>query len=140
MAVVIRLARMGHSHRPFYRISVADGRVAATKKFLEHIGHYDASRNPPVLKVNEARALRWLSQGAKPSDTVRALLHRQGIMEKAQLIAKGKAKADAPVKTRDWTGKKKPKVHKQAKAAAAKPAEAAKTEAPKPDDATPAAT
>jgi small subunit ribosomal protein S16 len=73
LAVVIRLARMGKTHKPFYRITVADSRASATGKFLEQIGHYDPSLNPPDIKVNEASALKWLKNGAQPSDTVRSL-------------------------------------------------------------------
>ncbi len=138
MAVVIRLARMGHRNRPFYRITVADSRVAATGKFLEQIGYYDPIQNPPLVKVNEAKALLWLKNGAQPSDTVRALLHRQGILEKSQLMAAGKADAAAPLKPREW-GKKKIKVHKKAKEAAAKAAAEAKPAEAKPAEAAPAA-
>lgn len=124
MAVVIRLARMGHTHKPFYRITVADSRSAATGKFLEQIGHYDATLNPPAVKVNEASALKWIKNGARPSDTVKSLFHRQGIMEKAQLIAKGKATVESPLKARAVLGKKA-KIHKVVKAAQVSAAKAA---------------
>jgi small subunit ribosomal protein S16 len=125
LAVVIRLARMGKTHKPFYRITVADSRKAATGKFLEQIGHYDPTLNPPDIKVNEASALKWLKNGAQPSDTVRTLFYRHGIMEKSVLVAKGKASADAPLKTRDSLQAKKPKVHKKAKEKAEASAKAA---------------
>src|SRR5580704_3454739 len=131
MAVVIRLARMGHRHKPFYRISVADSRSAATGKFLEQIGHYDPNQNPPVVKVNEASALKWLKQGARPSDTVRSLFHRQGIMEKSQLVIKGKITEATPAKARAAL-QSRPKIHKkvkEAQAAAAKEALAAAVKA-----------
>ena len=117
MAVVIRLARMGHRHRPFYRLTVADSRVSATKKFLQHVGHYDPAHNPPLVKIDEESIIRWLKQGAQPSDTVRSLLHRHGLMEKFQRIATGKAKEDAPLKARAFPVRKKPKVHKKVKEA-----------------------
>src|SRR5690606_41538494 len=110
LAVVIRLARMGNTHKPFSRITVADSRAAATGKFLEQIGHYDPNVNPPEIKVNEASALKWLKNGAQPSDTVRTLFYRQGIMEKSVLVAKGKADADSPLKARESYQAKKPKV------------------------------
>lgn len=134
MAVVIRLARMGKTHKPFYRITVADSRRAATGKFLEQIGHYDPNLNPPVIKVDEASALKWLKNGAQPSDTVRTLFYRQGLMEKAALGAAGKAAAESPLKARESFQVKQPKVHKQAKAkaeAAAKAAADAKAAAAK---------
>lgn len=125
MAVVIRLARMGKTHKPFYRITVADSRAAATGKFLEQIGHYDPNQNPPAIKVDEASALKWLKNGAQPSDTVRSLFYRQGILEKSVLVSKGKAAADAPLKARESLQAKKPKVHKKAKEKAEAAAKAA---------------
>lgn len=116
---------MGKTHKPFYRITVADSRAAATGKFLEQIGHYDPNVNPPEIKVNEASALKWLKNGAQPSDTVRTLFYRQGIMEKSVLVAKGKADADSPLKARESYQAKKPKVHKKAKEKAEAAAKAA---------------
>jgi small subunit ribosomal protein S16 len=120
---------MGHRHRPFYRLTVADSRVSATKKFLQHVGHYDPAHNPPLVKIDEVSIIRWLKQGAQPSDTVRSLLHRHGLLEKFQRIASGKAKEDAPLKARAFPVRKKPKLHKKAKEAAAKAAPAKAAEA-----------
>ena len=130
MPVVIRLSRQGHRHRPFYRISVADSRKAATGKFLQHIGYYDPAQNPPTLKVDEASAIKWMSVGAQPSDTVRSLFQHQGIMDKAAQVKKGKVATDITGKAVAWKPRNKPKVHKKkkeelAKAAAAVPAAAA---------------
>lgn len=134
MSVVIRLSRQGHRHRPFYRITVADQRKAATGKFLQHIGYYDPAANPPVLKVDEPSALKWMKVGAQPSDTVRSLLHHEGIMEKFAKIRQGKAINESASKSIKWKTKK-PKIHKKkkeelAKAAAAAPAAAPAAEAP----------
>jgi small subunit ribosomal protein S16 len=123
--VVIRLARMGKTHKPFYRITVADSRAAATGKFLEQIGHYDPNQHPPVIKVDETAALKWIKNGAQPSDTVRALFYRQGILEKSALIRNGKGSADSALKSRESMQVKKAKVHKQAKAKADAKAKAA---------------
>jgi small subunit ribosomal protein S16 len=120
---------MGKTHKPFYRITVADSRAAATGKFLEQIGHYDPNLNPPAIKVDEVSALKWLKNGAQPSDTVRTLFYRQGIMEKSSLAARGKASADTALKTRESFQAKKPKVHKKAKEKAEANAKAA-AEAP----------
>jgi small subunit ribosomal protein S16 len=120
------MARVGSCHKPFYRITVADSRSAATGKFLQQIGHYDPNQNPPVMKVDEASALKWIRNGARPSDTVKSLFHRQGIMEKSRLIEKGRATGETPVKLRA-VGPKKLKVHKkvkEAQAVAAKEAQA----------------
>lgn len=124
MSVVIRLSRQGHSHRPFFRITVADQRKAATGKFLEHIGYYDPATKPPTVKVDEPSALKWLKVGAQPSDTVRSLLHYQGIMEKFAKIKGGKATIESASRAISWKTKK-PKLHKKKKEAAAKAAAAA---------------
>jgi small subunit ribosomal protein S16 len=133
LPVVIRLSRQGKRHSPFFRIAVADSRKAATGKFLQHIGYYDPKGNPPILKVDEASALKWLQVGAVPSDTVRSLFQHQGIMDKVAKIKKGKKAADVTGKARPWKPRNKPKLHKKKKEAlakdAAKPAAAAPAEA-----------
>jgi small subunit ribosomal protein S16 len=124
LSVTIRLSRQGHSHSPFYRITVADSRRASTGKFLQHIGYYDPKQNPPIVKVDEASALQWMKNGAQPSDTVRALFSHQGLMEKLVDVKKGAAIADAKGKPNAWKVKKA-KVHKVVKAEMVKAAEAA---------------
>ena len=114
---------MGKTHKPFYRITVADSRAAATGKFLEQIGHYDPNLNPPAIKIDEAAALKWIKNGAQPSDTVRALFYRQGILEKSANARNGKAETE--LKTRESYQAKKPKVHKKAKEKAEANAKAA---------------
>lgn len=121
--VVIRLARMGKTHKPFYRITVADSRAAATGKFLEQIGHYDPNQNPPDIKVNAESALKWIKNGAQPSDTVRALFYRQGLLELATNARTGKPAGEP--KARESYQAKKPKVHKKAKEKAEANAKAA---------------
>lgn len=140
MPVVIRLSRQGHSHRPFYRITVADSRKAATGKFLQHIGYYDPAQNPPTVKVDEASALKWMSVGAQPSDTVRSLFQHSGIMDKKAKLKSGKAAADVVGKAVAWKPRSKPKLHKKAKEELAKEKEAlAKAAAAAPEAAAPAA-
>jgi small subunit ribosomal protein S16 len=129
LSVVIRLSRQGHRHRPFYRISVADQRKAATGKFLEHIGYYDPANVPPIVKVDEPSAIKWLKVGAQPSDTVRSLFHHQGIMEKFAKIKQGKATVESASKAISWKPKKA-KVHKKKKEELAKEAAKAATAAP----------
>ena len=121
--VVIRLARMGKTHKPFYRITVADSRAAATGKFLEQIGYYDPNLNPPAIKVNHESALKWLKNGAQPSDTVRTLFYRQGLLEASTNARTGKAASE--LKARESFQAKKPKVHKKAKEKAEANAKAA---------------
>ncbi|GIN37558.1 30S ribosomal protein S16 [Heyndrickxia oleronia] len=82
MAVKIRLKRMGAKKSPFYRIVVADSRSPRDGRFIETVGTYNPVSQPAEVKINEELALKWLKNGAKPSDTVRNLFSKQGIMEK----------------------------------------------------------
>ena len=90
MAVKIRLKRMGAHKTPFYRIVVADSRSPRDGRFIEVVGTYNPVANPAVVEINEELALKWLSTGAKPSDTVRNLFSNQGIMEKFHNQKSGK--------------------------------------------------
>jgi len=82
MAVKIRLKRMGAKKSPFYRIVVADSRSPRDGRYIEVVGTYNPVAQPAKVEINEELALKWLQDGAKPSDTVRNLLSNQGIMEK----------------------------------------------------------
>ncbi|MEH6940480.1 MULTISPECIES: 30S ribosomal protein S16 [Bacillus] len=82
MAVKIRLKRMGAKKSPFYRIVVADSRSPRDGRYIEIVGTYNPVAQPAKVEINEELALKWLQDGAKPSDTVRNLLSKQGIMEK----------------------------------------------------------
>lgn len=82
MAVKLRLKRMGAKKRPFYRIVAADSRSPRDGKFIELVGTYNPIMEPAEIKVNEEVALKWLSNGAIPTDTVRDLLSKQGVMKK----------------------------------------------------------
>ena len=79
--VKIRLKRMGAHKKPFYRVVVADSRNARNGRFIEELGYYDPMVEPPVIKLDEEKAKKWLETGAKPSDTARALLKKSGIIE-----------------------------------------------------------
>ncbi len=89
MAVRIRLTRLGRKRRPFFRIVAVDSRRRRDGEYLEKIGHYDPIAQPPVVVIDEEKAIEWLKKGAKPSDTVRSLFSKQGIMMKFDLIRKG---------------------------------------------------
>jgi len=78
--VKIRLKRIGKKKAPFYRIVVADSRYARDGRFLEEIGHYNPNTNPSEMEVDADRAKDWLNKGAQPTDTVRALLKKNGIL------------------------------------------------------------
>ncbi|MBM7094146.1 MULTISPECIES: 30S ribosomal protein S16 [Alteribacter] len=82
MAVKIRLKRMGAKKSPFYRVVVADSRSPRDGRFIEEIGTYNPLTNPVKFDVNEEKALKWMTEGAKPSDTVRNLFSNVGLMEK----------------------------------------------------------
>ena len=82
MAVKIRLKRMGAKKSPFYRIVVADSRSPRDGRYIEVVGTYNPVAQPAKVEINEELALKWLQDGAKPSDTVRNLLSKEGLMEK----------------------------------------------------------
>ncbi|MCQ2374033.1 MAG: 30S ribosomal protein S16 [Phascolarctobacterium sp.] len=82
MAVKIRLKRMGAKKAPFYRIVVADARSPRDGRFIESIGYYDSTTQPAVVKIDEEKAVAWMSNGAQPTDTVKSLFSKNGIMKK----------------------------------------------------------
>lgn len=83
MATRIRLRRMGAKKAPFYRLVVADSRTPRDGRFIEEIGYYDPTKKPTVINVDEERALYWLKTGAQPSETVKSLLNKAGIIAKS---------------------------------------------------------
>ena len=89
MAVKIRLKRMGAKKSPFYRIVVADARSPRDGRSIETVGTYNPLTQPATVNIDEEKALKWLADGAKPSDTVRNLFSKQGIMEKFHNSKKG---------------------------------------------------
>jgi len=80
MAVKIRLKRIGAHKTPFYRIVVADSKSPRDGRFIEEIGYYNPLTDPAQVKIDGEKAKNWLSKGAQPSDTVRALLKKNGII------------------------------------------------------------
>ena len=80
MAVKIRLRRMGAKKAPFYRIVVADGRYPRDGRFIEEIGYYDPTKEPNLVKIDTEKAKTWLQNGAQPTDTVRVILKKQGVL------------------------------------------------------------
>ena len=80
--VKIRLRRVGRKHKPIYRIVAADSRSPRDGKFIETIGHYNPLTDPATVDINEEKALKWLTHGAQPTDTVSSLLRNLGIMDK----------------------------------------------------------
>ena len=90
MAVKMRLKRMGAKKAPFYRVVVADSRSPRDGKFIANIGTYNPLVTPAEIKINEELALDWLSKGAIPTDTVKNILSKAGIMEKFHNSKQGK--------------------------------------------------
>ena len=72
---------MGAKKAPFYRIVAADSRYPRVGRFIESIGYYDPTREPAEVKLDKELALKWLNNGAQPSDTVRNILSKQGVMK-----------------------------------------------------------
>ena len=111
MAVKLRLKRMGAKQQPFYRIVASDSRSPRDGRFIETVGTYDPIKKPAVINIDEEKALKWLNNGAQPTETVKALFKTQGINQKY---------ADSKVKK---SAKKEKKVEvKVEKAPAKKPA------------------
>ena len=82
MAVKLRLMRMGAKKRPFYRIVATDSRSRRDGEYLELVGTYNPIATEKEIKINEEVALKWLSNGAIPSDTVRSLFKEAGVMKR----------------------------------------------------------
>ena len=152
MAVRIRLQRKGARHMAFFRIVVADSRAPRDGRFIEQLGYYDPLKDPAVINVKSEKAIDWLGKGAQPSETVRALFSRVGIMETWHEMKKGrsydellhieeearkKIEARAAMERRkkeEKKGKKQAEAEKEAKEAAASE-DAAADEAPAEADA-----
>ena len=90
MAVKIRLKRMGAKKNPFYRIVVADSRAPRDGRFIEILGNYDSTKEPAIVNVDEEKVLDWMNKGAQPTDTVKSLLKKQGIMAKFDAAKRAK--------------------------------------------------
>ena len=80
MAVKIRLRRMGAKRAPFYRVVVADSRYPRDGRFIEEIGTYDPTKDPAIVNIDGEMAKKLISNGAQPTDTVKALLKKNGVL------------------------------------------------------------
>ena len=81
MAVKMRLRRMGAKKAPFYRVIVADSRSPRDGRFIEEIGYYNPLTNPAEIKIDGEKAKKWIANGAQPTETVKALLKKSGIVD-----------------------------------------------------------
>ncbi|WP_338997260.1 30S ribosomal protein S16 [Lactococcus formosensis] len=82
MSVKIRLTRMGSKKKPYYRINVADSRLPRDGRFIETVGTYNPLVAENQVTLKEERVMEWLNNGAQPSDTVRNILSKAGVMKK----------------------------------------------------------
>ena len=80
----IRLRRTGARHQPSYRVVVADVRAARDGAFVDYLGHYNPRTDPPTVVIDEEKALKWLRQGAQPTEAVRQMLTRLGTLERVK--------------------------------------------------------
>lgn len=81
MAVKLRLKRMGKKRQPFYRIVAADSRSPRDGRFIETVGTYNPVKNETEIKIDHEKAMYWLNNGAMPTDTVRSIFVKEGIMK-----------------------------------------------------------
>jgi small subunit ribosomal protein S16 len=138
------MRRMGTKKRPFWRVVAIDTRNARDGRFIEIVGYYNPMVDPPEIKMDDDKVFRWLDNGALPSEKVRQLLRKLGLIERWQLLKSGvkiheldaaiEAKRAKQPKAEPGRGKKKAPGKKKAAAAAAEKASAAeKTAGPKPE-------
>jgi len=82
---------MGAKKRPFYRLVIADARSPRDGRFIEQVGFYDPLTEPATVRIDEEKVVRWLAQGAQPSDAARTLLKREGVLERYAATRKSSA-------------------------------------------------
>jgi small subunit ribosomal protein S16 len=92
--VKIRLRRTGAKKQPHYRVVVTDSRSPRDGKFIENIGHYNPRTEPPTVEIDAERALYWLSVGAQPSEAVKRMLDKMGVMAQVPAVRKGTKSLD----------------------------------------------
>ncbi|MHB1049138.1 MAG: 30S ribosomal protein S16 [Bacteroidota bacterium] len=135
MAVKIRLQRGGKKKQPIYRIVAADGRYKRDGRFLEKLGTYNPNTDPMTVDMKEPRVMYWLGVGATPTDTVRNLLSRKGIMLKWYLKKKGKDEATITAEFEKWQAAQSLKREKELAKKARRKASKKKASAPAKSDA-----
>lgn len=128
MAVKLRLKRMGKKKQPIYKVVAADSRSPRDGKFIESIGIYNPKSDPATIDIKEERALYWLGVGAQPTDTVKGLLSKKGILLKKELLKKGISQEEIAKKLDEWNKNKEAKVQSLLNKKAEKKAKAAEKE------------
>lgn len=102
MPVKLRLRRQGRKRHPYFHIVAADARSPRDGKFIETVGVYDATRVPAEISINHEVALKWLRQGAQPTDTVQAILKYTGVNFKHHLLRKGLSNEEVEAAYQKW--------------------------------------
>lgn len=92
MAVKMRLTRMGDKKSPFYRIVVTDSRNARDGAYIDKVGHYNPTVHPAEVVIDADKAKDWLSKGVQPTETVKSLLVREGLVEKPTKLSAPRTK------------------------------------------------
>lgn len=114
MAVKIRLARRGRKRQPIYDVVVADARAPRDGKFIEKLGSFNPNHQPPLVDLNQESAVKWVLNGAVPTETAKKILSEQGVMYKKHLqvgVNKGAiTQEDADKKFDAWWSEKQAKV------------------------------
>ena len=90
MAVKMRLTRMGDKKSPFYRIVIADSRTGRDGKYIDKIGHYNPNTDPAEVVVDVEKAKKWIANGVQPTETVKNILVKAGVIEKAEKLSPSK--------------------------------------------------
>jgi len=114
MPVKIRLSRHGRKRYAYYHIVVADSRAPRDGRYIERIGSYNPNTNPATIELDNEKALQWLSNGAQPTDTARAILSYKGVMMKKHLLEGVKKgafdEAEAEKRFQKWLEEKEAKI------------------------------
>ena len=106
MAVKLRLRRLGRTHAPFYHIVASDSRSPRDGKVIEQLGTYSPLSHPAEVKLDHEKALKWLKNGAQPTETVRSILSHEGLMLQLHLHRKGKTTDEVQQGFESWKGQK----------------------------------
>jgi small subunit ribosomal protein S16 len=116
MAVKLRLRRLGRTHLAFYQIVAADARFPRDGRFIEKVGTYDPHKKFNKVEIDHDVALKWLKNGAIPTETVRSLLSQEGLLLKLHLFRKGKSEEEINQKYEIWKAQNEQKIQKQIEA------------------------
>jgi small subunit ribosomal protein S16 len=106
MPVKLRLRRLGRTHSPFYHIVAADSRSPRDGKVIEQVGLYNPLSHPAEVKLDHEKVLKWLKNGAQPTETVRSILSHEGVMLKLHLHRKGKNEGEVEQGFEAWKQQK----------------------------------